>query len=364
MTFDYHLFDDAVLTISSAHTDWNEARTCGALVEPMLQNIGWGKMDPAPHQWVPQVHSGSGRADGVLYTRHVADMTVEIKVFRPVQNISQDASCVAQAVRYAVAHKARWAALTDGRWFYVYDVWRLRSQGALTSGKALPDLTLDLQYYPHHRFILSPSNIRETLPGVVERIQKGESCIDLLESLYPNPNLTYSNTPLVTYPLTALLYNHTAAYQSVRMPDGVEYDVSEHQKRFHLAIFAHLLDRNTVPPRTSLRIHSDGRLCFSNEGRLYGSREGTLKVVSTEVREGQHVLTKTNRRQRNEAAWEVCRYFGVQPPLATLIRHRPGVKHFREDPDEGSLLETPVRQGYYTSRGGVTVVVPSGRSGS
>lgn len=94
----------------------NEMRTRYALIDPLLQELGWDTSDPS--EVMIEDGSGDGRADYLLLDRDQPVMIIEAK--RLSLGVSDGRQ---QAVNYAMdpGRAARYFAVTDGNQWEIYD---------------------------------------------------------------------------------------------------------------------------------------------------------------------------------------------------------------------------------------------------
>ena len=111
----------------------NEIRTRMALVDPLLQALGWNVADPAIV--MPEYDAGGGRADyALLGPDGTPTITVEAK--RLGESLSNHRM---QMLNYANAAGIGYAALTDGNHWELYDVF---TKGTL-DGRRILDIAID-----------------------------------------------------------------------------------------------------------------------------------------------------------------------------------------------------------------------------
>ncbi|MYE54105.1 MAG: hypothetical protein F4X34_02780 [Chloroflexi bacterium] len=94
----------------------NEMRTRYALIDPLLQELGWDTSDPS--EIMIEDGSGDGRADYLLLDKDQPVMIIEAK--RLSLGVSDGRQ---QAVNYAMdrGRRARYFAVTDGNQWEIYD---------------------------------------------------------------------------------------------------------------------------------------------------------------------------------------------------------------------------------------------------
>ena len=97
----------------------NELRTRYALIDPLLQELGWDTSDPA--EVIVEESSGNGRADYLLFANGNPIMVVEAK--RLGLGVADGRQ---QAMNYAMdpSRSARYFAVTDGSEWEIYDLHR------------------------------------------------------------------------------------------------------------------------------------------------------------------------------------------------------------------------------------------------
>ncbi|MDE2668146.1 MAG: type I restriction enzyme HsdR N-terminal domain-containing protein [Chloroflexota bacterium] len=96
----------------------NETQTRYALIDPLLQALGWNTADPS--QVVPEYSASGGRADYALLNSHgKPTIMVEAKrLNRPLQD------GLSQSIAYCVEQGTPYFCVTDGRRYAIYETFR------------------------------------------------------------------------------------------------------------------------------------------------------------------------------------------------------------------------------------------------
>ena len=96
----------------------NEIRTRTALIDPLLQALGWDVSDPV--LVTPEYSVGGGRADYALNSSDLIPAAI-VEAKRLGSNLSDD---LMQMLNYANARGVRYAAVTDGDVWELYEVFK------------------------------------------------------------------------------------------------------------------------------------------------------------------------------------------------------------------------------------------------
>lgn len=131
---------DTIRSVQSKAESWkrrglNEASTKAALIEPMLEALGWDTRDPA--EVAREAHTPDGKL--VDYALKVDDKDLCFIEAKPLGEPLDDNKAIGQVVAYANTAGVEWAVLTDGlRW----RVYKARERGP-AADKLMFELHLD-----------------------------------------------------------------------------------------------------------------------------------------------------------------------------------------------------------------------------
>ena len=217
----------------------NEIRTRTALIDPLLTALGWDVADPA--LVTPEYSIGEGRADYALHgSEAIPSAMVEAKRLGHALNDDERM----QMLNYANARGVRYAAVTDGDVWEVYEVFK---QAPLEDRRLL---NLRIANVPAHELALQllllwrpnvasgqPSPAREpvfytvsvTQPKTpISNVQEQPAVVNVpVES--PTTSEGYRSSPLAVDWMKLSEFDpppKTPAPSNIRFPDGSERPVS------------------------------------------------------------------------------------------------------------------------------------------
>ncbi|MCH8910749.1 MAG: type I restriction enzyme HsdR N-terminal domain-containing protein [Chloroflexi bacterium] len=101
------------------HLGNNEALTRSVLIDPLLNYLGWDLSDPG--QVVVEYNAGGGRADYALFGDDKTTPTLIIEAKSLGTSLEP---VIKQALYYSNQSGVKYCAVTDGRKWFVYDVFR------------------------------------------------------------------------------------------------------------------------------------------------------------------------------------------------------------------------------------------------
>jgi len=189
----------------------NETRTRMALIDPLLQVLGWDTSDPS--LVIPEFSAGGGKADYALLIQG-ANPTAVIEAKRLDEPLQTH---LMQMVSYSAMAGIKYAGITDGDRWELYDVFRptpLKERQLLDlrisdSSSYLCALKLLLLWRPN----LSSGQAQ----------QASEPITTLLSDTVPPPPLPESDDWV---PLAEFANSKEKTYpKSIRFPDGSEHSV-------------------------------------------------------------------------------------------------------------------------------------------
>lgn len=296
----------------------NEIRTRAALIDPMLTALGWDVSDPAVV--TPEYAVGEGRADYALNGSETIPAAV-VEAKRLGHTLSDDERM--QMLNYANARGVRYAAVTDGNAWELYEVFKqapLEDRRLLTvrvsnttahelalqllmlwrpnlsSGKAIPaeEPLLGLPSVPH---TAAPEMSPE-----IERPRQNLRDVDFDSAGWVS--LTDFNPP-----------SGTKAPVAIEFPDGVQTKIGR-WKQIPKAVADWLYAKQLLTLET-LPIASKGKRFFANDKPIM--RDGQPMVAYEAIGSGDiFINVDLSANSARRSARKMLDHCGIDPATVQL----------------------------------------------